>query len=340
MINELVSVIVPIYKQEDYLIECIESLLKQTYSNIEIILVDDGSPDKCPDICDQFAFKDKRIHVVHKKNGGVSSARNAGIQIARGKYIAFLDSDDKFFPDKIFKCLSYLNVHKDYIACASWCEIFGTESKIYQPRLSDFDYYRCGLLFRNDPTIFPSSLVVKKENALQISFDEKLHYGEDYKYLVQLSEMGIIGMICEPLIYYRKHKTQATNEHRNKTLRKNDPLSITAMGYIFNKLGLVFSKKERLHFLDKEYSKIDLYYYKKVLNKIIDCNKKCAYYKHNSLVLRCKKQWEFVIKKVNSPLSLLRAFFFASGDRLMVFRVKWRQIKNFCLNRRRIRRQK
>lgn len=91
---ELVSIIVPIYKVEEYLNRCIDSIVKQTYKNIEIILVDDGSPDRCPQICDEWALRDKRIRVIHKENGGLSSARNAGIRKAQGDYILFVDSDD------------------------------------------------------------------------------------------------------------------------------------------------------------------------------------------------------------------------------------------------------
>jgi len=92
--GELVSVIVPVYKVEPYLCACIEGILNQTYGNIEIILVDDGSPDNCPAICDDYARKDSRIRVLHKENGGLSSARNAGIENANGEYIAMIDSDD------------------------------------------------------------------------------------------------------------------------------------------------------------------------------------------------------------------------------------------------------
>lgn len=92
--NEKISVIVPIYKVQEYLPKCIESILQQTYDNLEIILVDDGSPDKCGKICDSYARKDNRIHVIHKKNGGLASARNAGMECATGDYICFVDSDD------------------------------------------------------------------------------------------------------------------------------------------------------------------------------------------------------------------------------------------------------
>ena len=92
--HSLVSIIVPIYKVEPYLRRCLDSIVNQTYTNLEIILVDDGSPDTCPQICDEYAAKDKRIVVIHKENGGLSDARNAGLEISKGEYISFVDSDD------------------------------------------------------------------------------------------------------------------------------------------------------------------------------------------------------------------------------------------------------
>ena len=94
----LISVIIPVYAVEKYLKRAVDSVLKQTYRNLEIILVDDGSPDECPAICDAYAKKEARVRVVHKENGGLSDARNAGLDIAGGDYIAFLDSDDYYAP--------------------------------------------------------------------------------------------------------------------------------------------------------------------------------------------------------------------------------------------------
>ena len=94
MKEPLISIIVPVYKVEKYLNRCVESIVKQTYSNLEIILVDDGSPDQCPAMCDAWMKKDNRIKVVHKKNGGLSDARNAGMKISKGEFIGFVDSDD------------------------------------------------------------------------------------------------------------------------------------------------------------------------------------------------------------------------------------------------------
>ena len=97
----LVSVIVPVYKVEKYLNRCVESIVSQKYSNLEIILVDDGSPDGCPRMCDEWAKKDGRIIVIHKENGGLSDARNAGIKKAKGEYLCFVDSDDYIMPTMI-----------------------------------------------------------------------------------------------------------------------------------------------------------------------------------------------------------------------------------------------
>ena len=94
-----ISVIVPVYKVESYLDKCISSIVNQTYANLEIILVDDGSPDNCPAMCDAWAEKDSRIRVIHKPNGGLSDARNAGIVVATGELMAFVDSDDRNAPD-------------------------------------------------------------------------------------------------------------------------------------------------------------------------------------------------------------------------------------------------
>ena len=94
MKGKTISIIVPVYNVEPYLQQCISSILNQTYQNLEIILVDDGSTDRCPEICDGYAVLDKRIKVIHKKNGGLSDARNAGLAVASGEYIGFVDSDD------------------------------------------------------------------------------------------------------------------------------------------------------------------------------------------------------------------------------------------------------
>ena len=96
-----ISVIVPVYKVEPYLDRCVQSILRQTFRAFELILVDDGSPDGCPAMCDAWAKQDRRIRVLHKENGGLSSARNAGLAVATGRYISFVDSDDWIEPQML-----------------------------------------------------------------------------------------------------------------------------------------------------------------------------------------------------------------------------------------------
>lgn len=113
MSQPLVSVIVPIYKVEPYLRRCLDSIVNQTYTNLEIILIDDGSPDTCPQICDEYAARDNRIVVLHKENGGLSDARNAGTKVAKGDYIYYLDSDDSISYDCIAELLTPISDYND-----------------------------------------------------------------------------------------------------------------------------------------------------------------------------------------------------------------------------------
>lgn len=114
-----ISVIVPIYNVEKYLNECVQSIVAQTYKNLEIILVDDGSQDRCPEICDSWAGRDSRVRVIHQNNGGLSAARNAGLDIAKGDYIAFVDSDDYIAADMFQVMLEALETSTTKIACCS-----------------------------------------------------------------------------------------------------------------------------------------------------------------------------------------------------------------------------
>lgn len=119
--GDLISVIVPIYKVEKYLSKCVKSILAQTYTNIEVILVDDGSPDNCGRIADTYAARDKRVRVIHKPNGGLSSARNAGIDIAGGAYIGFVDSDDYIHPDMYKNLYTAIKAADAEISICNYC---------------------------------------------------------------------------------------------------------------------------------------------------------------------------------------------------------------------------
>ena len=116
--KDLISVIIPVYGVEQYLDQCIQSIADQTYYNLEILLVDDGSPDQCPQICDSWAEKDPRIIAIHKENGGVSRARNIGIEAAKGRFIVFVDSDDYLEPEYIeYLYQAHLDTGADISEC-------------------------------------------------------------------------------------------------------------------------------------------------------------------------------------------------------------------------------
>lgn len=107
------SIIIPVYRAEDTLERCIGSILQQSFTSYELILVDDGSPDACPQLCDEYAGKDSRIHVIHKENGGLSDARNVGIKRAKGLYITFIDSDDAIGKNSLQQLMEELYQHPD-----------------------------------------------------------------------------------------------------------------------------------------------------------------------------------------------------------------------------------
>lgn len=122
----LVSVIVPVYKVEDYLDRCIKSILSQTFRDFELIIIDDGSPDKCPKMCEHWAIKDERIVVIHQRNQGLSAARNSGIKIAKGEFLTFVDSDD-WISENMLEVL--IGLIQKYDADISVCDFLRTDSK-------------------------------------------------------------------------------------------------------------------------------------------------------------------------------------------------------------------
>lgn len=126
---DLISIIVPVYGVEMFLDKCVESLTNQKNVNLEIILVDDGSPDKCPEICDMWAKRDQRVRVIHKKNGGLSDARNAGLEIAMGQFIAFVDSDDWVDSNLYYTLLSALKKSNSDVACCKIVKVWENENK-------------------------------------------------------------------------------------------------------------------------------------------------------------------------------------------------------------------
>ena len=133
--NGLISIIVPVYNVEKYLSKCLDSIINQTYKNLEIILIDDGSTDKSGEICDKYKNEDKRIIVIHQLNGGVSAARNTGIGVAKGRYILFIDSDDWIEKDYVSSLFTYAG--DDTIVCCGYKRIF--DDKIIEHSVKKLD---------------------------------------------------------------------------------------------------------------------------------------------------------------------------------------------------------
>lgn len=151
----LFSIIVPVYKVEKYLDKCVESIINQTYKDIEVILVDDGSPDNCPLICDEYAKKDSRVKVIHKTNGGLSDARNKGLEVATGDYILFIDSDDYIELDACekfsrFQGKNYDILIGDAIVEGGICDLSHIE---LNKAVSGVIYYKEALLKHRTPVV-------------------------------------------------------------------------------------------------------------------------------------------------------------------------------------------
>lgn len=174
------SIIVPVYKTEKYLEKCIDSILKQTYEDFELILVDDGSPDKCPFICDEYKKKDSRIKVLHKKNGGASSARNQGLCMAMGKYIWFVDSDDYIEPD----ALQELSDFQQEIG-AGLC-VFNAKSDEID-RLDDINKFFDQYYFTYELGFEPWNKIYRREiiQKYNLEFDVQETIGEDLLFNIQ-----------------------------------------------------------------------------------------------------------------------------------------------------------
>ena len=224
--KELISVIVPVYNVEDYLDECIQSVIRQSYKNLEIILVDDGSTDSCGSLCDKYPERDKRIKVVHKANGGLSDARNAGLEIATGDYIAFVDSDD--FIDETM----YAELHACFTTCPEAIIVssplkrtLNNTTSIWRIGRVDYedgksisinDYMRLFLSFQIDNSV--CNKLFKRE-FIQSGF-KKGRNNEDYLFMYYnckrwYSSDAKLTMCSKPYYNYRLRGNSICHQDRN-----------------------------------------------------------------------------------------------------------------------------
>ena len=260
-----ISVIVPVYKVEAYLERCVHSLCRQTYTNLEIILVDDGSPDRSGQMCDMLALQDNRIRVIHKKNGGLSDARNAGIEQATGDYIAFVDSDDWYDPGmlrilytlceendaEIAEC-SYRNIYHDRVQAETGCSGAVMEMTPVQAIESNLDWKYCKPVAWNK--------LYRRDIVGQIRYPVgKLHEDEFTTHLFYLAAKKIMYVDIAMVNYERRNLGSITATFKPKNLEKCE----------------AFREKVHMVWNHHELQNID----KKMCNNycyvLLDCVKKC-----------------------------------------------------------------
>ncbi len=215
MNSSLISVIVPVYKVEEYLDECIKSIVNQTYKNLEIILVDDGSPDNCPTLCDNWASKDSRIKVIHKENAGAAAARNAGINVANGDYIGFVDSDDYIEKNMYEVLLEALQNTDVKISCCAAYRVYENgkienQAKINVRKSFDINDALDNIFYGNLGTALWRRLF-EKSVFEEIRLPEG-ETNEDYPVIVPTTVAGR-GMVYVgvPLYYYRVRQGSVTS---------------------------------------------------------------------------------------------------------------------------------
>lgn len=240
------SVIIPVYKVEKYLRPCVDSVLNQTFSDFEVILVDDGSPDSCPAICDEYAQKDSRVKVVHQKNMGQSGARNSGLDVADGDYICFIDSDDYLINNEVLQKLAWATQSNPDIVHYKFQEWFENDGHIAECK---FDYnvptegrslveIYCDLIDKDAYYNSAWSKIVKKSLLIEngIRFERGI-LGEDNEwYYHVVTAANTLRLIDEPLYVYRRRSGSTTTT----TTRKN----LSDQLYVLDKWEKILKAKE------------------------------------------------------------------------------------------------
>ncbi len=251
--NDLISIIIPVYKVEEYLEKCIESVLKQTYTNLQIILVDDGSPDNCGKICDEYAKKDPRIEVIHKVNGGLSDARNVGIAKAKGKYIGFVDSDD-YIKEDMYEIL--INLIKEYDADVSICNLYDViDGKEYIrnnengiQEYSRLEILKEVLLDKNIQS-YAWNKLYKKELFDEIKYPIGKKYEDIGTTFYVFEKCNKIVVTSKPEYYYLKRSDSLVNNVTESTVL--DYTDIIIQRYLYTQKNIEELRKYNNYYLAK-----------------------------------------------------------------------------------------
>lgn len=318
-----ISVIIPVYNGEKYLARCIDSVLQQTICDFEIILIDDGSKDNSPHICDDYAEKDARISVVHKENGGVSSARNVGIKQAKGEYITFVDSDDTLPIDAFANLLKPINAHPMVDVVCGSSTVFGSKGNIMQTWILPFTdneryihtfdmwaffvYCVWGKLIRRD-------LVVRHG----LWFEPSITSNEDVLWLHFLQKkVKSIAQCCEIVYEYHSDNNESIVHSKDKTfhyLQLLDAVDVAIRHFDKNYLNETIFVYELLsvHRLANDWPDMDQIKVKQRLKELHERIKACdcsplVRYQSWLLTRACNPRITF---KLSRPLSLMIRFYF------------------------------
>ena len=256
MNKQLISVIVPVYNVEEYLNGCIDSIVNQTYKNLEIILVDDGSTDSCPKICDQWSKKDKRIRVIHKKNGGVSSARNLGLEVAKGSYISFVDSDDYLEKNMYSTIIDKMCEENCDIIAFNYYIVDKKNKTVAISKKIEEDFSK-ELLDDNGIRGFVWNKVYTKKILDNLKFELDVYVWEDLLFNFEIFNKVnnlIFKYINQPLYYYFQRNNSCLNSPNEKMVTSQ--IALGRIIEILDRIKNINSNNCKLNYIKSYY---DLY---------------------------------------------------------------------------------
>lgn len=282
----MISIIVPIYNTEKYLYRCLDSILNQTYTDFELLLVNDGSTDNSGKICDEYVKKDSRVRVFHKENGGVSSARNVGLLNAKGDWITFCDSDDRVFPSWLSNFELEDNLNFDFIS-----QGFESDKSIFGDDVYKDSYtYSCecngtiadimDLLFENKIGIFLFVNIFKRSIILDnnLLFDERLRYSEDGVFIFKYLSHCNIAKSTNKIGYYYYVPDW------NSKYKKNRVSDIIAAKSLYESISFIMA--------DKPDNKLLRFYREDLTSKYIE-----EFKRKDSNKIECLKGIRLILKK-------------------------------------------
>ncbi len=279
----LISVIIPIYKIEDYIHKCIDSVINQVYTNLEIILVDDGSPDRCGEICDEYARVDNRIKVIHKENGGLSDARNVGIESATGSYITLLDSDDWVHNEYIEKLFELLKVKNADIAVCNFIKTYSEDIPLVKDKEVIYDFTNIEAL-RELTGKLSVQMVVAWGKLYKTELFEHIRYPlgktheDEFTTHKLLFKARRIVFTTESLLYYRQRRDSIMGAGFKLRNKIHAIQALEERAVFFENIGQDILKNETYRSLFRLYKSIneniDKFEDKKSQNDYLDSYKK------------------------------------------------------------------